>query len=220
MGGELSAATLAAVGIALSPLPFVLAVALLGPDGLVTRATAFVAGEALAVGVVCAAAVFALQSDEADAGGVPRPIALLEVAIGCVLALMLVAHLKVGRRTGPPRWQMFIDGVGTGTAFAVGAAMILVNPKNLVLALAGATAILQLGFSTGGQVAGVATFTVASVSVLAALLLLARAFPTPARSVLGRVRTFIVDHERVLVAVLLGALTAFFLVRGAVDTAI
>jgi len=65
VGGELSAAIVASVGIALSPLPLVLAVALVGPDGLVTRATTFVSGEALAVGAVCAAAVFVLQSDEA-----------------------------------------------------------------------------------------------------------------------------------------------------------
>jgi len=93
------------------------------------------------------------------------------------------------------------------------------DAKNLVLALAGATAILQLGYSTGGEIAGVVTFTVASVSVLAALLVLARAFPKRARSILDRVRSFIVNHERVLVTVLLGVLAAFFLVRGAVATA-
>jgi hypothetical protein len=33
------------------------------------------------------------------------------------------------------------------------------------------------------------------------------------------VRSFVVDHERVLVAVLLAVLAAFFLVRGAADAA-
>jgi len=217
VGGDLSSATLAAIGIALSPLPFLLAVGLLGPDGRVTRAAAFVAGEALAVGAACAAAVFALRREDVDGGATPLAIALFEIAIGCVLALLFAAHLKRTRRRGQPEWQTRLDRVGTGTAFAAGAAMIVVNPKNLALTLAGAAAILQLGSSTGGQVTGVVTFTVASVSVLGAMIVLAQAFPKRVRSIIGRVRSFVVDHERVLVAVLLGVLAAFFLVRGAAD---
>jgi threonine/homoserine/homoserine lactone efflux protein len=219
MGEDLSAASLAAVGIALSPLPFLLALALLGPDGLVRRAAAFVAGEALAVGVACAAALFALRGEDTDGGVMPLAIAVFEIAIGCVLALLLGAHLKRTRREGPQRWQAFLDRVSARKAFAAGAAMIVVNPKNLALTLAGATAILQLGYPTGGQLAGVLTFTAVSVSVLMALLVLARAFPKRARSVLDRVRLFVIDHERVLGAVLLVVLAAFFLVRGAADAA-
>jgi Sap, sulfolipid-1-addressing protein len=218
MGGHLSSVTLAAIGIALSPLPFLLALALVGPDGVLIRAAAFVGGEALAVGAVCAAAVFALRRQDMDGGVMPSAVGLLELAIGCFVALLLGAHLKRTGREGAPRWHAVIDSVDAGKAFAAGAAMIVVNPKNLALTLVGATAILEFGSSTRGQVTGVLTFTAASVSVLAALLVLARAFPRRARSVLDHLRSFTVEHERLLVAVLLGVLAAFFLVRGAADT--
>lgn len=216
MGGELSAATLAAIGIALSPVPFLLAVVLLGADGVAARVVAFVSGEALAVAGVMLAAVFLFRAGD---HAVTSTIGLLEITVGAVLAFLLGVHVRRARTAHSERLHGLLERVGTTKAFAGGVAMVLVNPKNLALALAGAAAILQLDYSLGGELASVLTFTAASVSVLVSLLVLAVAFPERSRTALERLTSFVGAHERTLVTVLLGLLSIFFLVRGILDSA-
>jgi threonine/homoserine/homoserine lactone efflux protein len=214
---DLGALVAAAIGIGLSPLPFVLAIALLGSSRPIGNALAFVSGEALAVGGIATIAVV-LTAGEGD-GSLESALSALEVVVGACLAALLVVHLR--RRPlkeGPPAWSGFLDSVGPRTAFAGGVAMVAVNPKNLALTLAGAASIVQLGYSASGQAAGVLTFTLVAVSALLVLLGLAAVSPARSAAALGRAEAFVFAHERVLVGGLLGALAAFFLLRGLTGT--
>jgi Sap, sulfolipid-1-addressing protein len=207
----------AAIGIGLSPLPFVLAIALLGSSRPIGNALAFVSGEALAVGGIATLAVVLAAGE--TGGSFETLVSTLEIVVGACLAALLVVHLR--RRPlkdGAPAWSSFLDTVGPRTAFAGGVAMIAVNPKNLALTLAGAASIVQLGYSAGGQAASVLTFTVVAVSALLVLLGVAVALPTTSAAALRRAETFVFAHERVLVGALLGALAAFFLLRGVSGT--
>ena len=207
----MGAATLAAIGIALSPLPLLFGIALLGADGMIARTVAFASGEAVAIAVVAVVGILVLErGDDGDVQGLP----VLEVAIGVLLAVLLVVHVRRARSTAAPRWQAFLDRIGTGKAFVGGLAMVAVNPKNLALTIAGAAAILQLDYPLGGELAGVLTFTAVSISALLALVVLVAAFPQRAARVLDRVHFFASAHERVLGTVLLAILASFFLLRG------
>jgi threonine/homoserine/homoserine lactone efflux protein len=216
--GDLSAFAAAALGIALSPLPVLFQIALLGTSRPARNAVAFISGEAFAVAAI-AVLVVAITSDEDGTGGpLERPLSALEVVVGVFFAALLVVHLSRPRGEEPPGWSTFLDRVGPRGAFAGGLAMIVLNPKNLALALAGAAAIAQLGYSAGGQAASVAGFTAVAVSVLVGLLLAVLAFPERSAALLARTHAAVLSRERVLVAVVLGALAIFFLLRGLLGT--
>lgn len=216
MSGELSAFAAAGIGIALSPVPFLFAIALLGSSRPVGNAVAFITGEASAVaGVATLAVVLTAEGG----GSLESALSVLEILVGIALAALLVVHLRRPRRDeGRPRWSTLLDQVGPRGAFAGGAAMVAVNPKNLALTLAGAASIVQLGYSAGGQAASVVAFTAVAVSALLALLALVAAFPRRSTALLGRAQASVFAHERALVGALLGALALFFLSRGLVGT--
>jgi len=219
VSGDLSAFAAAAIGIAVSPLPFLFAIALLGTNRPTRNALAFITGEALAVAVVATVTVVLVADGDGTAGPLERPLSVLEIVVGAVFAALLVVHLRGPRREGErPRWSTVLDGVGPRGAFAGGLAMVAVNPKNLALTLAGAAAIAQLGYSAGGQAASVVGFTAIAVSLLVGLLLVAVSFPERSTAVLSRAQAAVYARERVIVASVLGLLAAFFLVRGLIGT--
>jgi Sap, sulfolipid-1-addressing protein len=219
VSGDLGALAAAGLGIALSPLPLLFAFALLGTSRPLGNAVAFVAGEALAVGGIATAAVFFASDPTRPRDSVAGTLRALEIVIGLGLAALLVLHLSRPRRhEGLPRWSALLDGVGPGGAFAGGLAMVALNPKNLALTLAGAASIVQLGYSVNGRAAGVIVFTTGAVSLLSILIALSAALPHRSTELVGRAHSFVLVHERVLVACLLGALAAFFLLRGLLGT--
>ena len=216
--GDLGSLTLPALGLALSPLPLLLAVALVGPGGVTQRAVAFVGGEALAVAVVTAVAVFLLPVGDGHNGALGSSLAALELTIGGVLALLLVVHLRSARAGRASHWSELLDRLGPKGAFGSGLAMVVANPKNVALSLAGAAAILERTSSGGGELVGVTVFTLLGVSALVALLVLVGAFPARTGRLLRRLQAFLVEHERALVTVLLGVLATYFVSRGLLDT--
>jgi threonine/homoserine/homoserine lactone efflux protein len=217
--GDLSAFAAAALGIAVSPLPVLFAIALLGTSSPTRNALAFISGEAIAVAAIAMLAVVVVSGDDGTAGPFERPLSVLEIAVGAFFASLLVVHLRRPRREDErPRWSTVLDRVGTRGAFAGGLAMVAVNPKNLALTLAGAAAIGELGYSAGGQAASVVGFTAIAVSLLVGLLLVAVSSPERSADVLGRAQAAVYARERVIVSWVLGLLAAFFLVRGALGT--
>lgn len=219
MTGDLSAFTAAALGIALSPLPVLFQIALLGTSRPARNAVAFISGEAFAVAAIAVLVVAIVSDEDGTEGPLERPLSALEVVVGVLFLALLVVHLRRPRREGErPRWSTVLDRVGPRGAFAGGLAMVVLNPKNLALTLAGAASIAQLGYSAGGQAAGIAGFTAVAVSCLVALLLVAVAFPERSAVLLARAQAAVFAHERVLVSGVLGVLGVFFLLRGLLGT--
>ena len=219
MTGDVSAFTAAALGIALSPLPFLLEVALLGSSRPARNVIAFVSGEAFAVAAIAALAVVLASDGEGTAGRLERPLSALEMVVGALFAVLLAVHLRRPRRDDDrPRRSSVLDRVGPRGAFAGGLAMVAANPKNLALTLAGAASIAQLGSSAGGKAASVVGFTAVAVSFLVAVLVVVVAFPERSRELLARAQAAIYARERALVGVVLGVLALFFLLRGSLGT--
>ena len=220
MPEELAAFVLAALGIALSPIPILFMVGLLGASGPGRSAIAFASGEAVAVCSLLAATVFLFDDAGGGEGSLGSLATGLELTIGALLLVLLAAHLR--RARGPRDWSSLslLERVGPRAAFAAGLGMVLVNPKNLALTLAGAAAILELASSSGARIGTFAIFTGAAVSLLTLLIVASAMFPRPASVVLGRGRELVLERERVVVTVLLAALGGFFLLRGLAGVAV
>ena len=107
-----------------------------------------------------------------------------------------------------PKWMAAIDGFTPGRSFGLGALLSGINPKNLALTLAAAASLAQAGLSTGGDVAGLATFVaIGSLTVagpVIAYLLLGKG----AERALGEVKQFMSDHNAVIMAVVCLVLAA------------
>jgi len=218
LAGDLSAFTAAALGIALSPLPFLFEVALLGTSRPTWNAVAFVSGEAFAIAAIATGTIVVVSDGDGGTGSLQRPLSALEIVVGALFAVLLAVHLLRPRgEEERPGWASVLDRVGPRGAFAGGLAMVAANPKNLALTLAGAASIAQLGYSVGGQAASVAGFTAVAVSALVGVLVLVVAIPSSGE-LLARIRQGVFVHERMLVAAVLGALAVFFLLRGSLGT--
>ncbi len=120
-----------------------LIVLLMGGRGTVVGG-AFCAGWFLGVMAVMALAITFGLAAPADS---PRWELWTRLVIGALLLALAMRKILVIRRAAsrerrPPRWMSGLAGMGAGRALLLGALLAGVNPKNLLLALAAASAVV------------------------------------------------------------------------------
>jgi threonine/homoserine/homoserine lactone efflux protein len=215
-GAPMGTVITAALGIAVSPLPALAVAALLGSSGTLRAASAFVAGEALAVGTI-AALIVAIAANSLKSS-LESTLALMELGVAVLLALLLVAHLRMGQdKAASARVLAALDGIRPQVAFACGVGMVALNPKNFALTLAGGTAILELDQTGGLNAAAVIAFTTVAVSLLIAEVVAYGLAPRHAAMMLARARELMLRHERTVATAILLVLILFFSTRGLFD---
>jgi threonine/homoserine/homoserine lactone efflux protein len=152
-----------AVGVALSPVPIIAVVLMLGTPRARTNGAMFILG--WLVGLSLVGVTVLLVSSGADASGGDDPatwVSILKLVLG-VLLLGIAARQWRGRPRGDadaslPKWMSTIDRFTPARAAAMALALSAINPKNLVLTVGAAAAIAQTGASTGGQAVALAVF--------------------------------------------------------------
>lgn len=190
-----------ATGIAVSPLPVVVALVLLSGAQPRRATAAFLvgttAGTAAAVAVLVAA-VAALGVTDA-----PETLDGARVALGTLLVALGLAFVVWRRRLRTVRLVDRAAAASPSRAAAIGVVLPLVNVKNLSLTLAAAIAIV----SAGQVLAGAALVVVLSVSLVAAVAVVGLAVPGAAGPLRGlRRRVSLREVEfAVAVCLLLGA---------------
>ncbi|HWJ98031.1 MAG TPA: GAP family protein [Acidimicrobiales bacterium] len=206
-----------AVGVAISPIPIIAVVLMLGTPKARTDGPAFAAG--WIVGMVAVSAVVLLLTSSADTSSAANDgVDWLKVAIG-VLFLVLAkrqwdARPAKGEQPEMPGWMRKIDELEPGRAFTLGAALSGLNPKNLALTAAAAATISQAGLETGDTVVAVLVFVViASITVVGAVIFYLAA-EERARAPLASVKEFMADHNAVIMMVILVILGAKILGEG------
>jgi threonine/homoserine/homoserine lactone efflux protein len=165
MGDAIGQVLSFAVGVALSPVPIIAVVLMLGTPRARSNGSAFILG--WLVGLAVVGTVVLLVSSGADAseeGGPATWVSILKLALG-VLLLGLAARQWKGRPRGDadaplPKWMEAIDRFTPARATAMALALSAINPKNLVLTVGAAAAIAQTGASAGGQAVALAVFVV------------------------------------------------------------
>lgn len=145
-----------AVGVALSPVPIIAVVLMLGTPRARANGLAFVLG--WVVGLAVAGTVVLLVSSGAGASksGQPRDwVSILKIALGVLLVGVAVRQWRQ-RPKGEeepelPKWMQGVDAFKPPRAAGLAALLSGVNPKNLVLTIAAGAAITGTGISTGDQ---------------------------------------------------------------------
>jgi hypothetical protein len=197
-----------AVGVMVSPLPIVAVVLMLVSGSAKANAITFVLAWFVTVGlVVGVVALLAGSADQASAD----PAAWtgwLKIVLG---ALLLVVALRQwhGRPRGdvepdPPKWMTAVDAFTPVKAAGLAALLGGANPKNLLLAVSGGVAIASIcGGETGASVGAAAVFAVvASIGVAAPVVVYLFA-GARAAAILEDLRGWLVQHNTVIMAVLL-----------------
>lgn len=207
MGGVIGQILPFAVAIAVSPLPIVAVVLLLAtPQGRVNGPVFVLAGIVglAAVGAIVVAAVGG--SAEADAGGTPAWVSWLKLAVGVLLLLVGVRHWR-GRPRGDapdqlPGWLRALDRFGAAKAAGAGVALSALNPKNLLLAVAGATVIAQAGLPAGQEAGALAIFIAIGTIGVATPVVLSFAMGTRSRETLDPMKAWLARNNDAIMAVL------------------
>ena len=197
-----------AVGIAISPLPIVAVVLMLAtPRGRV-NGPAFVLAWIVGLGVVGTIVILVAGDDATTDSGAPATgVSWLKLAIGVALILIGVRHFRGRPRGGEtdelPRWMAALDGFRWPKALGAGVVLSAANPKNLLLAVAGATVIAQGGLSGGQEALSLVVFVLIGTIGVAAPVVLYFAMGARSRALLDGMRGWLMVHNAVIMAVLL-----------------
>jgi threonine/homoserine/homoserine lactone efflux protein len=202
-----------AVGVALSPVPIIAIVLMLGTPRARTNGPAFalgwLIGLSIAGGIVLS---FASGRAEDDGDGPATWVSVVKLVFG-VLFVLIAARTWRGRPRGGdeaamPKWMQAIDTFGTGKAFAAGVVLSGLNPKNLALTIAAAAAIAGTGISAGEEIGTLVVFIfLGSLSILAPLGIYS-AMGARAATILGTLKNWMAKHNAAIMTVLLLVLGA------------
>jgi threonine/homoserine/homoserine lactone efflux protein len=195
-----------ALAVALSPIPIVAIVLVLGAPKAKTAGPAFALGwiaGLLAVSIIVVLVVGAGSDPDSDDAG----ISWLKVAIGIVFLGMAANQWKKrpteGQEPETPKWMATIDTASPSRAAMLGAALSGANPKNLALTLAAAASIAEAGLDRADEAIAVAVFVaLGSVTVAGAVLVYLVDAKRAARP-LDAIKRFMSDNNAVIMMVVL-----------------
>jgi threonine/homoserine/homoserine lactone efflux protein len=196
-----------AVGVALSPIPIIGVVLMLGTPRARANGPAFILGWVIGLAVVGTIVLLVSSGANAEEGGEPADwVSIVKLILGLLLLLVALKQWR-GRPQGDdeaslPKWMASIDRFTTGRAAAMGLALAAINPKNLILTVGAATAIAQTGASTADQAVALAVFVL--IGTLGPGLPVAIYFALGERSedILARLKTWMARNNTAIMAVL------------------
>jgi threonine/homoserine/homoserine lactone efflux protein len=197
-----------AVGVLISPLPIVAVVLMLVSERARANAGAFLVGWFVSVLVVVGLVAVLAGSAVPDDEGTPLWAAIVKIVLGLLLLLVAVKQWRGRPREGvepeTPKWMAAIDGFTPGKALGLAVLLSAVNPKNLLLVVSGGAAIAAAapGDTDAQVVAAVVFALVASVGVVTPLVIYL-AMGDRAAAVLDGLKTWMIQNNAVIMAVLL-----------------
>jgi threonine/homoserine/homoserine lactone efflux protein len=195
------------VGVALSPVPIIAVVLMLGTPRARANGPAFLLG--WVIGLALAGTVILLVSSGADASEDGDPatwVGVLKLVLGVLLLLVAARTWQVrprgDREAELPKWMEAIDRFTASRSIGFGALLSGVNPKNLVLTVGAAAAIAQTGIPAGEQAVALAVFIV--VATLGPGIPVAMYFLMGDRAerLLGELKGWMAAHNAAIMAVL------------------
>jgi threonine/homoserine/homoserine lactone efflux protein len=152
-----------AVVVALSPIPIIGVVLMLGTPRARSNGPAFILGWLIGLTVVGTIVLLVASGASASESGEPATwVGVLKLVLGALLLLLALKQWRTRPRgdadAALPGWMRTIDHFTPGRAVAMGVALSAINPKNLVLTVGAAAAIAQTGISSGDQAVALAVF--------------------------------------------------------------
>lgn len=208
MGDAIGQVLPTAVAVAISPFPIVAVVLMLVTRRGRVNGLAFLVGWLLGLIVVGAIVLSVASGADASDDGAPATwVSVLKLVLG-LLALALGAKNFRDRPRGgedpkTPHWMDALDEYTPVKAAGTGVLLSAVNPKNLLLTVAGAATIAQTGIDAGEQGIVYAVFVI--IASLGVVLPIAAAVVMGERSrePLDRLKTWLAGNNATIMAVLM-----------------
>ncbi len=207
MGQAIGGSLPLAVGIALSPIPIIAVVLILTSSRAKVNGPAFVLGWLLGLGIVGAIFLTLAGTGQASKSGAPATwVSWVKIGLGILLLLIAVRQFR-GRPHGGeepqmPKWMASIDKTTPIAALGLAAALSGANPKNLLLAAAGAASIAQTGISGVQQAIAYAVFAVIGTLGVGIPVGIYFALGERSQELLARLKDWMTQHNAVIMTVL------------------
>jgi len=206
-----------AFAVALSPIPIVAIVLVLGSPHARSAGPAFALGwiaGLLAVSVIVVVVLGTGDDPDTDDPGV----SWFKVAIGVLFLAMAAGQWrkrpKDGQEPEPPQWMATIDTVTPARATVLGAALSGANPKNLALTLAAAATIAEAGLGRADKAIAIGVFVALGSITVAGAVLCYLVDAKRAAGPLDAIKRFMSDNNAVIMMVVLLLLGAKLLGDG------
>jgi Sap, sulfolipid-1-addressing protein len=163
MGNAIEHSAPLAIGIALSPIPIIAVLLMLTSRRARVNGLVFVAGWLAGLAAIGAVILsLASRSLAGRPGGGASWLSWAEIVLAILVLAVAAWQFRSWPRGGgqppTPGWMSTIDKATPVGALGLGAVLSGANPKNLVLAAAGATAIIRTGVPGSQQAIAYAAF--------------------------------------------------------------
>lgn len=207
-----------AVGVALSPVPIIAVILMLGTPKARTNGPAFAIG--WIAGLVIVSVIVLLVTDDASDpdSATATSVNWVKVALGVLFLAMAAKQWRSRPEKGTeaqlPKWMSTIDSFAPGKSLALGALLSGVNPKNLALTAAAAASIAQANMSSGDDAIAVAVFVLIGSLTVAGPVCFYVLAPAKATAPLASIKEFMADHNAVIMMVVLLVFGAKLLGQG------
>ena len=207
MGQAIGQVLSLAVGVAISPVPIIAVVLMLVTPRARSNGPAFVVGWLLGLSIVGTIVLLVAPDATNDSGGPATWVSTLKLVLGVLLVLLALKQWRgrphAGEEPPTPKWMGAIDAFTAPKALGAGAVLSGANPKNLLLAVGAAAAIVQTGLSGGEQAVAYAVFAVLATVGVAVPVVIYFALGDRAGAILNRLKTWLANNNAVIMAVLL-----------------
>jgi hypothetical protein len=213
MGNAIGNTLPLAIGVAISPVPIIAVVLMLGTPRARTNGPSFAGGWLAGLTVVGGAVLAAANGSATSSSGGPATwVSVLKLVFG-ILFLFLAFHSwqgrpKPGEEAEMPKWMQAIDSFGPGKSVGAGVLLSGLNPKNLALTAAAAAAIAQTDISGGQQAGALAVFILIGSLTILAPVVIYFAMGDKAKAILDELKGFTAAHNAAIMTVLLLVLGA------------
>ena len=207
MGQAIGGSLPLAVGIALSPIPIIAVVLMLTSQKARVNGPAFLLGWLIGLGIVGAVVLAIAGPGGASKSGSPATwVSWLKIALGVLLLLVAARQFRSRPRGGEqphmPTWMATIDKTSPLAALGLAAALSGANPKNLLLAVAGAAAIAQTGIPGGQQALAYLVFALIASLGVATPVGIYFVMGTRSGKLLAGLKDWMGEHNAVIMTVL------------------
>lgn len=208
-----------AIGVAISPIPVIVAILVL----LTPRAGATSGGFLLGwvSGIAAAVVAFGILTGVTGltAGGEPSAVvSSLKLGLGVILLVFAASQRYADLRQGDdpqlPGWMAAIDSFSPAKAAGLGLILAVANPKNLALTLAAGVTTGDAGLTPAENVVAAAAFTVIAASTVAGPVLGYLVAKDRMAELLADLKTRLIRDNKTIMTVVLVVLSFVLIGKG------